>query len=173
MVTLELLPQMILLSGSLVLPSASTQHILHSPVLGTCFVCRLLFCLGEIMCIRGQLCLSKECCSLIHKSYVKSIKRYCFVRKCAAIPVQLEIFILQYFGWCILIIWTFVVNQFNCFRQFLMDNFGQYIMSLYTLGRCQLLTRCSNVLLLLLLLLLLGKERWKSNNMHVHQQMCK
>ena len=40
------------------------------------------------------------------KSYVRSIKRYCFVRKYAAIPVQLEIFILQYIGWCVLIIWT-------------------------------------------------------------------
>ena len=34
---------MVLLSGSLVVPFASTQHTLHSPVLGTCFVCRLLF----------------------------------------------------------------------------------------------------------------------------------
>jgi len=38
-------------------------------------------------------------CFLIHKSYVRSIKRYCFVRKYAAIPAQLEIFILQYNGW--------------------------------------------------------------------------
>ena len=35
---------------------------------------------------------------------VRSIKRYCFVRKYSAIPVQLEIFILQYTGWCVLII---------------------------------------------------------------------
>jgi len=46
---------------------------------------------------------------LIHKSYVRSIKRYCFVRKYAAIPVQLEIFILQSIGWCVLTIWTFIV----------------------------------------------------------------
>ena len=63
-------------------------------------------------------------CFLIHKSYVRSIKRYCFVHKYAAIPVQLEIFILQYIGWCVLIIWTFIVNKFGCFCQFLMDNFG-------------------------------------------------
>jgi len=44
------------------------------------------------------------------KSYVRSIKRYCFVRKYAAITVQLEIFILQYIDWCVLIIWTFIVN---------------------------------------------------------------
>ena len=31
-------------------------------------------------------------CFLLHKSYVRSIKRYCFVRKYAAIPVQLENF---------------------------------------------------------------------------------
>ena len=34
------------------------------------------------------------------------------------IPIQLEIFILQYIGWCVLIIWTFIVNQFSCFCQF-------------------------------------------------------
>ena len=82
-------------------------------------------CFGEIMCIwdsyvyqNGVLCFP------IHKSYVRSIIRYCFVRKYAAIPVQLEIFILQYIGWCVLIIWTFIFNQFGCFFQFLMDNFG-------------------------------------------------
>jgi len=73
----------------------------------------------------GQLCLSEGVlCVLIHKSYVRSIKSYCFVRKCAAIPVQLEISFLQYIGWCVLIIWTFIVNQFGSFCQFLMDNFG-------------------------------------------------
>ena len=35
-----------------------------------------------------------------------------------------EIFILQYIGWNVLIIWTFVFNQFRCFCQFLMENFG-------------------------------------------------
>jgi len=53
-------------------------------------------------------------CFLIHKSYVRSIKNYCFVSKYAAIPVQLEIFILQYIGRCVLIIWTFIVNKFGC-----------------------------------------------------------
>jgi len=83
------------------------------------------YCLGEIMCIWDSYVYQKDVlCFLIHKSYVRSIKRYCFVRKYAAIPAQLEIFILQYTGWCVLIIWTFVVNQFSCFCQFLMDNFG-------------------------------------------------
>jgi len=62
-------------------------------------------------------------CFLIHKSYVRSIKSYCFVRTYAVIPVQLEIFILQYNGWCVLIIRTFIINQFGCFTQFLTDNF--------------------------------------------------
>jgi len=73
----------------------------------------------------GQLCLSKGVlCFLIHKSYVRSIKNYSFVRKNAAIPVQLEIFILQYSGWCVLTIWNIIFNQFDCFCQFLMENFG-------------------------------------------------
>ena len=40
-------------------------------------------------------------------------------RKYASIPVQLESFILQYTGWCVLIIWTYIVNQFGCFCQFI------------------------------------------------------
>ena len=53
------------------------------------------------MCL-GQLCLLKRCSFLlIHSSYVyiRSIKRYYFVLKYAAIPVQLEIYILQYISW--------------------------------------------------------------------------
>jgi len=61
----------------------------------------------------GQLRLSKGfLCFLLHKSYVRSIKMYCNVRKYAAIPIQLDIFILQYIGWYVVIIWTFFVNQF-------------------------------------------------------------
>jgi len=83
------------------------------------------YCFGEIMCIWDSYVYQKGVlCFLIHKSYVRSIKRYCFVRKHAAIPVQLESFILQYDGWCVLIIRTFIVNHFGCFRQFVMDNFG-------------------------------------------------
>jgi len=90
-VTLELLPQTVLLSGALVLPFASTWHILHSPVLGTCFVCRLLIWREYVYL--GHFCPSKRCslCFLIHTSNVRSIKRYCFVHKYAAIPVQLII----------------------------------------------------------------------------------
>ena len=89
-----------------------------------------LFCLSFIVLVR--LCVSGTAvsikkgvlCFLMHKSYVRSVKMYCFVRKYAAIPVQLEIFILQYIGWCVHIIWNFIINQFGCFCQFLMDNFG-------------------------------------------------
>ena len=44
--------------------------------------------------------------------------------KYAAVPVQLEIVIFQNTGWCVLVVWTFVFNQFSWFCQFLMDNFG-------------------------------------------------
>ena len=55
--------------------------------------------LGQLRYKKGVLCF------LIHNSYVRSIERYCFVRKYAAIPVQLDICILQYTGWFVLIIW--------------------------------------------------------------------
>ena len=72
------------------------------------------YCFGEIMCIRDSYVYQKGVlCFLIHKRFVRSIKRYCFVRQYAAIPVELEIFILQYTGWRVLIIWTFIVNQFD------------------------------------------------------------
>ena len=60
-------------------------------------------------------------CFLIHKSYARSIKRYCFVRKYAAITVQLEIFILQYIGWLVLIIRTFIDNNNNNYYYYYMD----------------------------------------------------
>ena len=34
---------------------------------------------------------------LIHKSYVRSIKMYCFVRKYVAIPVQLDYYYYYYY----------------------------------------------------------------------------
>ena len=65
------------------------------------------YCFGEIMCIWDSSVYQGVQCFRIHKSCVRSIRRYCSVRKYAAIPVQLENFILQYIGWCVLIIWTF------------------------------------------------------------------
>ena len=106
------------------------------------FVCRLLFWRGYVY--SGQLCLSKRCSSSSsssssphpHESYVGSVRRHWFVRNYAAVPVQLEIVILQYIGWCVLIVWTSVFNQFSCFRQFLKDSFCYSYMFLYILGMC-------------------------------------
>jgi len=83
----------------------------HSTYFIRQFLLLVLFvgsCFGEIVCIRDSYVYQKGVlCFLIHKSYVRSIKSYCFVRKYAAIPVRLEIFILQYIGWHVIIIWTF------------------------------------------------------------------
>jgi hypothetical protein len=85
---------MILLTGSLELCFASTEHIIYSSVLGICFVYPLLFWRDYVYL--GQLCLSNRVhCFLIDECYIKSIKRYYFVRKYAVVPVQLEIVILQ------------------------------------------------------------------------------
>ena len=59
-----------------------------------------LFCLsvivfGEIMCIWDSYVYQKGVlCFLIHKSYVMSIKMYCFVRKYAAIIIIIIIIII-------------------------------------------------------------------------------
>ena len=101
-------------------------HIAHNYVIRQSLVLVLFvgYCFGEIMCVWNSYVYQKGVlCFLIHKSYVQSIRRY-FVRKYAAIPVQLEIFTLQYIGCCALIIWTFLFNKFSCFCQFLMDKFG-------------------------------------------------
>ena len=59
---------------------------------------------GEIMCIKDSYVYQNGVlCFLIHESYVRSVKQYCFVRKYAAVPIQLEIVILQYTGWCVLV----------------------------------------------------------------------
>jgi hypothetical protein len=66
------------------------------------------------MCVRDSYVYQKGVlCSLIHESYVRSVGRCCFVRNYAAVPVQLEVFILQCIGWCVLAVWTSVFNQFN------------------------------------------------------------
>ena len=115
-------------------------HIAHTSFASSWY----LFCLSVIrlarLCEFGTATSKKKgvVCFLIHKNYVSPVKRHWFVLKYGAIPVPLEIFILQYIGWCVLVLWTFIFNQFSCFCQFLMDSFGQSIMSLYILGRCQL-----------------------------------
>ena len=78
-----------------------------------------LFCLSDIilarLCVLGGSYVYQKCvlCFLIHESYVRSIKIYCFVCRYAAIPVQLEIFILLCTGWCIMIIWNFIIRFKN------------------------------------------------------------
>ena len=89
------------------------------------------------MCIRDSYVYRKGVLRfLVHEGYVRSVKQYCFVRKYAAVPVQLEIVILQYTGRCVLIVWAFVYNKVSCFCQFLMNNFDQSIVSPYILGMC-------------------------------------
>ena len=72
-VTLELLPQMMLLSGSLELRFASTQHVFHSPVLSICFVCRLFFFFDNIMCIRDSYVDQKRCSLFSYSCRLKGI----------------------------------------------------------------------------------------------------
>ena len=88
-----------------------------------------LFCLSAIvlarLCVFGTaMSIKKAFFIFLFMKVVRSIKRYCIVRKYDAIPVQFEIFILQYIGWCVLIMWTFIFNHFGCFCQFLIDKFG-------------------------------------------------
>jgi hypothetical protein len=69
-----------------VLHLASTQYIFHAPVLGICFVD---YYFGEIMCIRDSYVHQEGVlCFLIHESYVRSVRGYCFVRNYIAIPVN-------------------------------------------------------------------------------------
>ena len=78
---------MILLSGSLVLPFASTWHIFHSPVLGTCIVCRLLFWWDYVYL--GQLCLSKKC-SLFFSSSFYYYYYYYYYYYCIILPSDIN-----------------------------------------------------------------------------------
>ena len=59
----------------------------------------------------GQLCLSNRwyLFYFIHKSCTRSVRRYCFVRNYAAVPVQLEVVVLQYIRWCVLIIIIIII----------------------------------------------------------------
>jgi hypothetical protein len=69
------------------------------------FVLYVFYSFGKIMCIRDSYVYQKGVfCFLIHESYFRPVKIYGFVRKYAAVPVQLEIVILQYIGWCVLLL---------------------------------------------------------------------
>jgi len=81
-------------AGCLLLPHGT--HFIRQFLVLVLFVGH---CFSEIVCIWDSYVYQKGVlCFLIHKSYVRSIEIYCFVRKYAAIPVQLEILILQYIG---------------------------------------------------------------------------
>ena len=67
------------------------------------------------MCIRDSYAYQVGClCFFIRESYVRSVSRY-FIRNYAAIPVHLEVVVLQYISWCAPIVWTLVFSQFSCF----------------------------------------------------------
>jgi len=48
-------------------------------------------------------------CFLIDECYIRLVKRYYFVRKYDAVPVQLEIVVLHYIGWCVLILHYIII----------------------------------------------------------------
>ena len=67
-----------------------------------------LFCFSVIvlarLCVFGTaMSVKKVFFVFFYESYVRSFRRYCFVRNYAAVPVQLEIVILRYIVWCVLI----------------------------------------------------------------------
>jgi hypothetical protein len=92
-------------------------------VLGTAMCIGDSYVYWEQLCVLGTaMCIGDSyvyqvggLCFFIHESYVRSVSRNCFIRNYAAIPVQLEVVILQYISWCLPIVWTFVFNQFSCF----------------------------------------------------------
>jgi hypothetical protein len=60
-------------------------------------LCLSVFVFCKIMCVRDSCVYQRSVlCFLIHESYVRSVRRYRFVRNYAAVPVQLEVVILQY-----------------------------------------------------------------------------
>jgi hypothetical protein len=62
------------------------------------------------MCVRDSYVYQEGVlCCLIHEDYVRYVGRYCFVRNYAAIPVQLEVVILQYICWCVLVVCMYLL----------------------------------------------------------------
>ena len=92
---------------------------------GMCILDSYVYC-GQLCVFWTAMCILDSCVYQIGdlwfingESYVRSVSRYCFIRNYAAIPVQLEVVVLQYINWCVPIVWTFVFNQFSCFCQFI------------------------------------------------------
>ena len=71
-----------------------------------------LFCVSVIvlarLCVFGiaRMSIKKLLCFFFHESYIRTVRKYPLVRNYAAVPVQLEIVILQYIGWSALIVGT-------------------------------------------------------------------
>jgi hypothetical protein len=83
------------------------------------------------LCVRDNYVYQKGVlCCLIHESYVRSVGRYCFVRNYAAIPVQLEVVILQY---VIIIIIIIIIALFLELFKFMMCTFNESVTS-FSLG---------------------------------------
>jgi hypothetical protein len=78
------------------------------------FVLFVGYCFGEIMCIWNSYVYQEGVlCFFIHESYVRSVKRYCFVRKYATVPVKLEIVILQYSIIIMIIVTMIIIREVN------------------------------------------------------------
>ena len=87
-----------------------------------------LFCLSVIvlakLCVFGTAMPIKKLFFVFLFIKVMSGRLKDIVLSVSMLRFQLEIFILQHTGWCVLIICTSLFSQFRCFCQFLMDNFG-------------------------------------------------
>ena len=80
-------------------------HIAHISFASSWYLFCLLVIVLVRLCVFGTTIYQKGLlCFFIHESYVRSVRTDCFVRNYAAVPVQLEIAILQYIDWCVLIV---------------------------------------------------------------------
>ena len=66
-------------------------HIAHIAFASSWYLlCLSIFVLARLCVFGAAMSIKKRCFFLIHKSYVRSVKRRCFVRKYAAVPIQLN-----------------------------------------------------------------------------------
>jgi hypothetical protein len=90
-------------------------HIAHISCVSPWYLfCLSIIVFGEIMCIRdGYVYQEGVLCFFIHESFVRSVRGYCFVCNYAAVPVQLEIVVIQYIGWCVLIVLVYYYYYYS------------------------------------------------------------
>jgi hypothetical protein len=88
-------------------------HIAHRSVDSPWYLfCVWVIVFGEIIFIRDSYVYQKAVlCFFIRESFVRTVTRYRLVCNYAAVPVQLEIVILQYTGWSVLIVETLSSNS--------------------------------------------------------------